>query len=578
MSYDLKSFKLPRLGDRALHSVVALLENQHARHMLESALLKETGVTLLRQEPFDEAPAFQPLHPVKRALAANTAKASLAVLQSVMGVAGKCPASPVPSVSDYVLAYRSGSTTPTRMAEQLITAIAESNAGKLPLHAVISTMDQDIRRQARESEQRFSEGKPLGLLDGVPVLVKDELNAVPYTTTAGTLVYGQDASVAQDATVVSRMRAEGAIIIGKANMHEIGIGVTGANVNYGHCRNPYAPHAYTGGSSSGSAAAVAAALCPLSIGADGGGSIRIPAALCGMVGLKPTFGRVSEYGAFPLCWSLAHIGPIGATVDDVALGYATMAGADIFDANTMLQPPVHLTDYLKRDLTGVKLGVFSPWFSHASREIVQNCQVAIEMLKALGATVQEISIDMLELQRVAHAVTISSEMLTAVQQEYLADPRKFAGDTRLALALARCFSSTDYIRAQRMRTRSIAQYYRIFQQVDMIVTPTTGIVAPPIMAKDDDSCEASLSVLTDLMRFCFVANLTGLPALTLPVQPVEAVLSGARHIGAGLSDSVYPVGLQLMAKPWHEHLLLRTARALESEITRTRPALRFSPL
>lgn len=563
MPYDLKSFHLPHLGDRALHSVVSLLENAYSRRLLEPLVIKETGVNLLRDLRFCEAPTFFPLHPQCRAPSASTAKASLAVLQGLVEQPEKRPESPMPSTFDYAQAYRKGQLTPTQMADRLVAQIEASNQGKAPLHAIIATMDQDIRRQARESEQRLKAGKALSVLDGVPVAVKDELDAVPYTTTAGTIIYGQDGSAAQDATVVSRLRAAGAIIIGKANMHEIGIGITGANIHYGHCRNPYDLDRYSGGSSSGSAAAIAAGLCPLALGADGGGSIRVPAALCGVVGLKPTYSRVSKNGAFPLGWSVGHIGPMGATVDDVALGYATMAGPDVLDASSLQQPPVHLSDYLKSNLKGLKLGVFSPWFSHAVPEIVRHCQLAVEQLKALGATVTEIEIDELELQRVAHAIVISTEMLCSMQPEYDADASRFAGDSRFALSIGRCFSSTDYIRAQRMRTRAIQLYEQLFQKVDVIVTPSTGILAPPILAKNDDRCEASLTTLTDLMRFAFVGNLTGLPALTVPVTPSEEGL---------------PVGLQLMGAPWQEHTLLRVGRALEQTIRRSAPKVRFAPI
>ena len=562
MPYDLKSFHLPHLGDRALHSVVSLLENNYSCRLFEPLLIKETGAHLLRAHAFSEAPTFLPLHHVSRAPSASAAKASLATLQGLVDQVDKLPVAPVPSVFDYANAYRQGQLTPTQMADRLVQQIEASNQGKKPLHAIIATMDQDIRRQARESEKRLKAGKALSVLEGVPVAVKDELDAIPYTTTAGTIIFGQDGSAEQDSTVVARLRAAGAIIIGKANMHEIGIGVTGANVHYGHCRNPYDPDRYTGGSSSGSAAAVAAGLCPLAIGADGGGSIRIPAALCGMVGLKPTFGRVSKHGAFPLGWSVGHIGPIGATVDDVAIGYATMAGPDVLDAGSLQQPPPHLSDYLKTNLKGLKLGIFSPWFTHAAPEIVRHCQLAVEELKALGATVVEIEIDELELQRVAHAIVISTEMLCSMQPEYEADASRYAGDSRLALSIGRCFSSTDYIRAQRMRTRAIQAYEQLFQKVDVIVTPTTGILAPPILAKNDDSCEASLTTLTDLMRFAFVGNLTGLPALTVPVTPTETGM---------------PVGLQLMGAPWQEHTLLRVGRALEQKIRRSAPKVRFAP-
>jgi Asp-tRNA(Asn)/Glu-tRNA(Gln) amidotransferase A subunit family amidase len=158
----------------------------------------------------------------------------------------------------------------------------------------------------------------LGPLDGVPIAVKDELDQVPYATTAGTRFLGREPA-SSDATVVARLRSAGALLVGKTNMHEVGLGITGVNPHHGTSRNPYDPARITGGSSSGSAAAVAAGLCPIAVSADAGGSIRIPAALCGVVGLKPTFGRMSERGAAALCWSLAHIGVIGASSADVAL-------------------------------------------------------------------------------------------------------------------------------------------------------------------------------------------------------------------------------------------------------------------
>jgi Asp-tRNA(Asn)/Glu-tRNA(Gln) amidotransferase A subunit family amidase len=181
-----------------------------------------------------------------------------------------------------------------------LDAIAASDAANPPLRAYIAVNREDVLQQAAAATKRFSTGAPLSILDGIPVAVKDELDMVPYPTTAGTAFLGRHPA-SSDATVVARLRAAGALLIGKANMHEIGMGVTGLNPIYGTPRNPYATHCHTGGSSSGSAAAVAAGLCPLALAADGGGSIRIPAALCGVVGLKPTYGRVSEHGALPPC-------------------------------------------------------------------------------------------------------------------------------------------------------------------------------------------------------------------------------------------------------------------------------------
>ncbi|OZG71607.1 amidase [Hahella sp. CCB-MM4] len=560
MPYDLKSLKVPRLAGAPLKSIVALMENNYSRTLLSPALMKETGASKIRSTRLNTLPTFLPKHAYGRQLSAERAKSTLEIFAEPDFQASE---SPLPSVMDYARAYRSGQIGPEEIADKVIAAITESDRKQPPLRAIITTFDQDIRHQASESAKRLANGQPLSLLDGVPVAIKDEIDAVPYATTVGTRVYGNDNSAEHDATVVARLRAAGAVIIGKANMQEIGIGVTGANSHHGHCRNPHNLHHYPGGSSSGSAASVAAGLCPVAIGADGGGSIRIPASLCGLAGLKPTWGRVSEHGAFPLCWSVAHIGPIGQTVDDVAMAYALIAGADPLDPYCVEQPLPHLSDYRNKDLSGLTIGVFSSWFSHASREVVQKCQLAVEKLKSLGVTVKTINIEDLDLQRIAHALTISSEMLAAVDMEHRHNSKVFALDTRLNLALAKVFSSTDYVKAQRVRTLAINEFNRVLQDVDMIVTPTTAITAPPVQQESDDSAESNIQVLTELMRFAFPANLTGLPALTVPVDYDEKGL---------------PIGLQLMGKAWSEHLLLRCGKALEGLCERKRAAYSFNML
>ncbi|AZZ90622.1 amidase [Hahella sp. KA22] len=561
MSYDLKSLKFPRLAGTPLKTLVGLLESNYSRRILGLALLREGGAYKLREAELNTTPTLFPKHPPGRAPEAAYARASIAMAEEAIK---KAPAPfPLTSARDLIQAYRKGQTTPLDVARRVIAALQQSDAGQPPLRAVIFSSEQDILMQAKASAQRYQEGRPLSLLDGAPVAIKDELDAAPYATSVGTQIYGQDCSVDQDATAVARLRAAGAIIIGKANMHEIGLGVTGANVHHGHCRNPYNLDHYAGGSSSGSAAAVAAGLCPISLGADGGGSIRIPAALCGVVGLKPTWGRVSEHGAFPLCWSVAHVGPMGRCVDDVALAYSAIAGADLMDPFSIDQPPPHLSGYMKQDLSDLRIGIYSPWFGHADREVAQSCQLAVEKLKSLGAQVQEITLEGLDLQRVSHAITIGSEMLAAVDAEYRRNPQSFGLDTRLNLAVAQQFSSTDYIKAQRFRTQAMRDFDNLLQKVDIIVTPTTAMTAPRIRPQKEPSGESNLQVLTELMRFAFSANLTGLPALTLPVD----------YDAKGL-----PIGLQLMGGAWREHTLLRVGRALESKVELRRPALYFDLL
>ncbi|WP_275975284.1 amidase [Alkalimarinus coralli] len=560
MPYDLKSLRVPRLWGVPLKTLVTLLENGYSRKILENPLIKEAGVDKLRALVTDDAPIMTPKHPKGRSMSAANAKETLNIFDEMPPSECDQPGFGFQTVFDFSKAYRDGTTTPVDVAQHVILAVKASNEGKTPLRAIINSNEQDILSQAKASQKRLEEGKPLSILDGVPVAVKDEIDMVPYSTTVGTRVYGQDNSVSDDATVVARLRAAGALLIGKANMHEIGIGVTGANPHLGVCRNPYNPLHHTGGSSSGSASAVAAGLCPLSVGADGGGSVRIPAALCGIAGLKPTWSRVSEFGAAPLCWSVAHIGPMGATVDDVALGYSLMAGPDTKDSVTAEQPSVHLKDYLNDDLKGLRVGVFTPWFNHAEQEVVEHCTQALKILESRGATRHEIIINKLDVQRIAHAVTISSEMFTAVEDEYRKDASRFALDTRINLAIASNFTSRDYVKAQRIRGLAIKAFMDAFEDVDVIITPSSAIAAPLINTKALPAGESNLSDLTEIMRFAISANFTGLPALT---------------VNAGYTSKGLPVGVQLMGRPWEESLLLRMGRVIDCATPKQKPEVHF---
>jgi Asp-tRNA(Asn)/Glu-tRNA(Gln) amidotransferase A subunit family amidase len=224
---------------------------------------------------------------------------------------------------------------------------------------------------------------------------------------------------------------------------------------------------------------------------------------------------------------------------------------------------VHLSHYLNSDLSGIKLGIYAPWFSHANREIVQHCQLAVEQLKRLNASLHDVEINSLNLQRIAHVVTISSEMRAAVDTVHREQADKFALDTRLILALSKLFTGTDYVKAQQIRSLTIEEFERVFQQVDIVVTPATGITAPPIRKPYKDNAESSLRITTELMRFSFSTNLAGLPSLTIPV---------------GFDKKGLPIGFQLISKPWQEHLLLRVGRALEDTLNNRPGELAFDLL
>ena len=557
-AYDLRTPALPRAGGRSAKLLAAVLERRGLGPLIIARLMRDVGIADFRSLAVTEPPTPAPHWRVEGERAVSGASPwgadDLPALRAVAEL-------PHTTAREYGEAYRAGSVSPLAVAEAVLDAIAVADAATPPLRAFIASDRADVLGQARESARRYARGAPLGPLDGVPVAVKDEIDQRPYGTTVGTAFLGRTPATA-DATVVARLRAAGALLVGKANMHEIGIGVTGLNAAHGTPRNPHDPSRHTGGSSSGVAAAVAAGFCPMAVGADGGGSIRIPAAMCGLVGLKPTFGRVSEHGAAPLCPTLGHLGPIAASVADAALLYAAIAGPDARDPHSLVQPPVRVDGLRTPDISGLVLGVYRPWLEDAEPEIVAACNRLLERLVQAGARVREIEIPELEAARVAHAVTIASEMAEAMA-EHRAHLGDMGADVRINLALARALTARDYVHAQRVRTRAMRNIARALELADVIVTPATGIVAPAIRKDALRGGESDVTTLSAIMRFASIANLTGHPAIAFP---------------AGATRSGLPIGMQAIGRPWEEHVLLRLARAAERVVERPVPRIGFRPL
>lgn len=550
--YDLTPVRLPRLRGWAFQLFVQLLESPILGAALTAKTLSDMEIARFRSFPLEEPPTFQPLWPPSK-------NAGTAPLPEASG--GRAPILLAPTIEGYAEAYRSGRTSPEDVAGRALAAIEESDRRDPPLSAFLSIHREDVIRDARASAARWKSGEPLSPIDGVPIGVKDEFDVAGHVTKVGTSFLGVGFAT-EDATCVARLRAAGAVVLGKTNMHEIGIGVTGFNRHHGTPRNPHAPDHYTGGSSSGSAAAVAAGICPLAVSADAGGSIRIPAALCGVVGLKPTFGRVSSHGTAPLAWSLDHYGPIALSARDAALGYVLMAGADPKDPTTQTAPPPTLEGLEDADLSGLVAGVYRRWFDDADPRVVKVAQRTVDGLKERGLRVVEIEIPELGLARIAHLVLVATEMAAAMSSVYGEHRHDFGLDVRANLALAKGFTARDYVRAQRTRTRAMAAFARVLAGVDVILTPTTGLPAPLIRGDVLPLGESDLTTLLQLMNFVVAANLTGLPAITFP---------------AGYEEGGLPVGLQAIGRPWHEHVLLRIARTAEGLVERRKPAVHFGP-
>ncbi len=548
MTYDLARLKAPRLAGGALKAFTLAIESP-LQGLLLGKLFADAGITAWRNAPVDAVPSVAPALPRPSTWEGTSEPIDLAAAagdsRPAQGFRFECAA-------DFTDAYREGRTTPTEVAQRVLDAMAASDG---TVHSMLAWNDKDVLDQAAASTARWAASEPLGPLDGVPVAVKDELDQAGYPTGVGTTFLGRE-SATTDSEVVARLRAAGALMIGKARMVEIGLGVSGLNVRTGTPKNPYDTSRATGGSSSGPAAAVAAGLCPIAVGADGGGSIRIPSALCGVFGIKATHGRIPETGAYPLCWSVGHVGPIAATARDLALAYAVMAGPHEGDPHSVHQAAPTLAGLGDRDLTGVRVGIYRPWYQDAAEEIVAGCDAGVAALTAAGATVHDVELPHLELCRIAHSITITCEMAHSLEAEYAKHRAEFGLGIRVNLALARKFTGRDYVKAQRVRTLIVDTWSKVMEDVDLIVTPSTGITAPPLKPDALKGDESDLSTLGDIMRFAFPANHHGFPAVSVPV---------------GYDSGGLPIGMQMHARPWEEHLLLRCAEVVEAATPRKAP-------
>lgn len=587
MSYTPKKITLPRISGFSLQISAWALEHSFPGKILAKSILTDLGIDRFRQTSIDKEPLFYPepleprtFSPSDKSLEPKAHLPSDQIIDAISTTVRPDKTYHFPSVLDYAKAYKDGTLKPTEVADRIIDVIEKQNRGNPPLYGFISWKDTEIIEQAKESEKRILQGKPRSVFEGVPVAVKDEIDVKGHCTGLGTSFKNQSPAL-EDAFVVKRLRDAGAIILGKTNMHEIGIGVTGLNPFHGTPVNPYAPWRYPGGSSSGSASVVASGICPVALGTDGGGSVRIPAAYCGIFGLKTTWGRLSSRGEYPLGYTVGNIGVIGGNLRDLALAYQVCAGQDPQDPKTAKGPTPDISD-LTKDIKGIKIGVYTPWFDHGREEVVKTARETLERLKDLGAEIIEIDIPDLDLLRLAHLVTISSEMRTSMTKELETRNTDFGIETRSSLALANYLTVSDYVKAQKIRAKAQQLFHQIYQQVDVIATPTTANLPPRIHKSRLLSGVSDLASMNQTMRFAFVANMLGHPAISVPAGFVTAhsklfwnTLDEKDEDGNVYSQ--VPVGLQFMGRHWEESLLLRIATQCEELVIRPKPRVYLSP-
>lgn len=413
----------------------------------------------------------------------------------------------------------------------------------------ITVIEEHALAAAAAAEREIGSGEYRGPLHGIPIALKDLVMTRGIRTTCGSRIL-KDWVPDADATVAARLAEAGAILLGKLNMHEFAYGPTGVNPHYGTAANPWGRDRMPGGSSSGSGAAVAAGLCAGALGTDTGGSIRIPASLCGIVGLKPTYGRVSRAGVVPLAWSLDHIGPMTRTVTDAALLLQALAGHDPADPSTAA---VAVPDYRRAsdaDPRDLRIGVVrEAVFERLHPEVRAAVEAAARMLERLGVRVKDI-----RLPRIHHAGPATFAIITAESMAYhepylRTRASEYGADVRARLLTGQFVLATQYLKAQRARQVLRAEVDAVLASVDALLLPTTPIPAPRIDEREATVDGVREDVRAWLTRCTRPINLTGHPALSLP---------------CGLTSEGLPVGLQLVGRHFDEATLLRLGRAYEA--------------
>ncbi|HLG95190.1 MAG TPA: amidase [Bryobacteraceae bacterium] len=401
------------------------------------------------------------------------------------------------------------------------------------INAFITITAEAARTRAQELDSELARGNDYGPFHGIPIAHKDLIWTRGIRTTSGSKLFA-DFLPGSDAPVVARLHRAGAVMVGKTGLHELAYGITSENPHFGAIRNPRDLERSPGGSSGGSGAAIAAEMAFMATGTDTGGSIRIPASFCGVVGLKPTYGAIDRSGIQPLGLSLDHVGPLARTVDDVSLAYQVMT--DQPRARTPLP------------IGGIRVGLPTNfYFSGVHPEVRQAVENAARQAEALGAHVVPIDVPDIEALNAAGRVILLAEA-SALYEPYWDRRQDFGADVLALLDQGRLVPATDYVNAQRLRRKLLSEFHSLFRNIDCVLTPTTPITAPRIGQKQIDLNGELQDTRLAATRFVRAVNVLGFPALSLP---------------CARSSEGLPIGLQMIGRPFEEALLLSLGAALE---------------
>ncbi|WP_159698878.1 amidase [Arthrobacter sp. 18067] len=444
------------------------------------------------------------------------------------------------SITSIQQGFESGQSTPQDLLETYIEQIASRE----PDVSAFSSLElEQARTQASRATQEIINGRSRGPLHGVPLGIKDMIDVAGMETTASSKVR-RGRVAATDAPVTASLRAAGAVILGKTHTHEFAYGLTTPST-----RNPHDLQRVAGGSSGGSAAALASHMIAGALGTDTGGSIRVPASLTGVVGLKPSFGLVPRTGVIPLAWSLDHVGPLAHTVPDAAILLNAMAGFDPLDPGSARREPVDYTAGLHRDLAGVRIGVpRNFFFDHVAQDVESGVRAAIDTLATHGASLIPVDVPSTELFHPVQWGLMVSEASAYHARDLRSDADLYGDDVRILLEAGDHMLATDYINALRARTKIISEWNTLFGTIDLLATPSTPQTAALADQDKFEWSDGTTETVSDAyVRLAAPANLTGRPAISVP---------------AGLDRTGLPVGFQLIGQPFQEDLLLRAANKI----------------
>lgn len=443
------------------------------------------------------------------------------------------------SISELASRLRRKEISPLEITQRCLSQIEKLNPA---LNSFITVLSDSALREARDAESEILRGEWRGPLHGVPIALKDLIDTAGVRTTAASALYEHRVPT-EDAEVVRRLRQAGAVILGKNNLHEFAYGASSLVSHFGDMHNPWDLGRITGGSSGGSAAGVAAGLACAAIGTDTAGSIREPASLCGCVGLKPTYGRVSSRGVIPLSASLDHVGPLAATVADAAIVLQAIAGYDAADITTANVPVSDYVSAIKEGAKSLRVGVSRTYFfDELDSEVAPAMDHALRGIETMVASVREVKLD----------ISTDRSLQAAESYAYHAENIAKHSDLYQAETLRRIrtgeeVSAAEYIQRRRELEEARRNIHAAFAEVDVLVTPTTPMPAPAI-ADLRVNAEALRPAELKLLRNTRPFNVWGLPAISVP---------------CGFTQGGLPIGLQIAGPPWREDLVLRLAHAYE---------------